>query len=103
MKYTLTEAAAFAERRGILISLEPHQLYSKSLRGLDRVHRLVESDVMGIKVDTGNAFLSWRRPHRLVKRHWRSTCLHPRERYLASAIGLRTRQSQWNAGRLCLG
>ena len=33
MKYVLTEAAAFAEARGVMIGLEPHQQYSKRWSG----------------------------------------------------------------------
>ena len=39
MRYTLHEAAAVAEPRGILIGIEPHQQYSKTPAGLDRIWR----------------------------------------------------------------
>jgi sugar phosphate isomerase/epimerase len=58
MKYTLTEAALVAERHGILIGLEPHQQYSKSSEGLDRIYRLVDSPMIGINYDTGNSYLA---------------------------------------------
>ena len=57
MKYTLTEAAAFAEPRGIMIGIEPHQQYSKHPDGLDRIYNLVKSKAMGINFDTGNSYL----------------------------------------------
>jgi len=57
MKYTLGEAAKVAERRGILIGIEPHQQYSKTLEGLDRIYNLVDSPAIGINFDTGNAYL----------------------------------------------
>ncbi|ASV72825.1 AP endonuclease, family 2 [Thermogutta terrifontis] len=62
MKYTLQEAAFVAERRGILIGLEPHQQYSKTPYGLDRIYNLVRSPVIGINFDTGNAFLAGQDP-----------------------------------------
>ncbi|MBC7354305.1 MAG: sugar phosphate isomerase/epimerase, partial [Thermogutta sp.] len=62
MKYTLQEAAFVAERRGILIGLEPHQQYSKTPEGLDRIYNLVRSPVIGINFDTGNAFLAGQDP-----------------------------------------
>ena len=62
MKYTLQEAAFVAERRGILIGLEPHQQYSKTPEGLDRIYNLVRSPVIGINFDTGNAFLAGEDP-----------------------------------------
>ncbi len=57
MRYTLQEAALVAEPRDILIGLEPHQQYSKSPAGLDRIQALVNSDVIGINFDTGNSYL----------------------------------------------
>lgn len=57
-RYTLTEAAKLAERRGILIGLEPHQQYSKTPENLDRICSLVDSPAIGINFDTGNAYLS---------------------------------------------
>lgn len=62
MKYTLTEAAAFAEGRGVMIGLEPHQQYSKSPKGLDKMCKLVKSPVIGVNFDTGNAYLAGEDP-----------------------------------------
>ncbi|HQN01095.1 MAG TPA: sugar phosphate isomerase/epimerase family protein [Candidatus Hydrogenedentes bacterium] len=62
MRYTLQEAALVAEPRGILIGLEPHQQYSKSPAGLDRIQALVNSDVIGINFDTGNSYLGGEDP-----------------------------------------
>ncbi len=62
MRYVLREAAAVAEVRGILIGLEPHQQYSKTPAGLDRIYNLVDSPVMGINFDTGNSYLSGEDP-----------------------------------------
>ncbi len=58
MTYTLTEAARVAERHGIHIGLEPHQQYSKTPAGLDRIYELVDSPNIGINYDTGNSYLA---------------------------------------------
>jgi sugar phosphate isomerase/epimerase len=58
MKYTLTEAAFVAERRGVQIGLECHAQYSKTPDGLDRIYNLVDSPAIGINLDTGNAYLA---------------------------------------------
>lgn len=62
MTYTLHEAAEVAERRGIRIGLEPHQQYSKTPDGLDRMCSLVDSKVIGVNFDTGNSYLSGEDP-----------------------------------------
>lgn len=62
MKYVLKEAAAFAEERGILIGIEPHQQYSQHPDGLDKIYDLVDSDAIGINFDTGNSYLSGHDP-----------------------------------------
>lgn len=68
MRYTLMEAARVAEPRGILIGLEPHQQYSKSPEGLDRIAALVTSPAMGINFDTGNSYLSGQDPYGWLER-----------------------------------
>jgi len=68
MRYTLMEAAKVAEPRGILIGLEPHQQYSKHPEGLDRIHRLVKSPVIGINFDTGNSYLCGHDPYQWLNR-----------------------------------
>ena len=68
MKYVLTEAAAFAEARGVMIGLEPHQQYSKSPDGLDKIYGLVDSPAIGINFDTGNAYLAGQDPMVWLKR-----------------------------------
>ncbi len=62
MKYVMTEAAAVAEPRNILIGLEPHQQYSKTPEGLDRIYDLVDSPAIGINFDTGNSYLCGQDP-----------------------------------------
>ncbi|UCG47498.1 MAG: sugar phosphate isomerase/epimerase [Phycisphaerales bacterium] len=68
MKYTLGEAAAVAEPRGIMIGIEPHQQYSKHPDGLDRIYNLVESKAIGINFDTGNSYLCGHDPIEWLKR-----------------------------------
>ncbi len=70
MRYSLHEAAATAEPRGIKIGLEPHQQYSKTPAGLDRICALVDSPAIGVNFDTGNSYLGGEDPIawlRLVK------------------------------------
>ncbi len=68
MKYTLAEAAKVAERRGILIGIEPHQQYSKTPEGLDRICALVDSPAIGVNFDTGNSYLSGSDPIQWLER-----------------------------------
>jgi sugar phosphate isomerase/epimerase len=63
IKYTLHEAAALAEPRGILIGIEPHQQYSKTPKGLDRICRLTGSKAVGVNFDTGNSYLAGQDPY----------------------------------------
>lgn len=62
MRYTLAECARVAEPRGIQIGLEPHQQYSKTPAGLERILRLVDSPAIGINFDTGNSYLAGQDP-----------------------------------------
>lgn len=68
MRYVLQEAALVAEPRGILIGLEPHQQYSKTPGGLDRIWGLVKSPAIGINFDTGNSYLSGQDPYAWLER-----------------------------------
>jgi sugar phosphate isomerase/epimerase len=62
MRYVLREAANVAEPRGVVIGLEPHQQYSCSPKGLDRIYALVDSPAIGINFDTGNSYLGGHDP-----------------------------------------
>jgi sugar phosphate isomerase/epimerase len=62
MRYVLKEASMVAELRGVLIGIEPHQQYSKTPEGLNRIYKLVDSPSIGINFDTGNSFLSGENP-----------------------------------------
>lgn len=68
MKYTLKEASLLAEKRGILIGIEPHQQYSKSPEGLDRIVKLVKSPAIGVNFDTGNSYLAGEDPIRWLEK-----------------------------------
>ncbi|MCK4886606.1 MAG: sugar phosphate isomerase/epimerase [Planctomycetes bacterium] len=63
MRYTLAEAAAVAEPRGIKIGLEMHQQYSKTPKGLERIYKLVDSPAIGINFDMGNSYLGGQDPY----------------------------------------
>jgi sugar phosphate isomerase/epimerase len=75
MRYTLREAAALAEPRGILIGIEPHQQYSKTPAGLDRICGLVDSRAIGVNFDTGNSYLSGEDPIRWLQ-HVKDRLIH---------------------------
>ena len=68
MRYTLMEGAKVAEARNIFIGLEPHQQYSKTPAGLDRICKLVKSPAIGVNFDTGNSYLSGQDPYRWLER-----------------------------------
>jgi sugar phosphate isomerase/epimerase len=75
MRYVLKEVAAVAEPRDILIGLEPHQQYSQTPGGLDRIQKLVRSKVIGINFDTGNSYLAGQDPIKWL-RHVRTRLVH---------------------------
>ncbi len=75
MRYTLREVAALAEPRGILIGIEPHQQYSKTPAGLDRICGLVDSPAIGVNFDTGNSYLSGEDPIRWLE-HVKDRLVH---------------------------
>ncbi|HSV73482.1 MAG TPA: sugar phosphate isomerase/epimerase family protein [Chthonomonadales bacterium] len=68
MRYALREAASVAEPRGVLIGVEPHQQYSKSPDGLDRIMGLVDSPAIGVNFDTGNSYLCGHDPYAWLER-----------------------------------
>jgi sugar phosphate isomerase/epimerase len=57
MKYTLKKVLQVAERHGIFIGIEPHQSISKTTEGLLRIANLVDSPMLKVNYDTGNALL----------------------------------------------
>lgn len=75
IRYALKEASLVAEPRGILIGIEPHQQYSKTPEGLDRIQKLVKSKAIGINFDTGNSYLGGQDPIKWLK-HVRTRLVH---------------------------
>jgi sugar phosphate isomerase/epimerase len=75
IRYTLKEASLVAEPRGILIGIEPHQQYSKTPEGLDRIQKLVKSKAIGINFDTGNSYLGGKDPIKWLK-HVKTRLVH---------------------------
>jgi sugar phosphate isomerase/epimerase len=67
MKYTLTCALRVAGRYGIKIGIEPHQSISKTTEGLLRIASLVDSPLLRVNYDTGNAYLGGEDPYEGLK------------------------------------
>lgn len=67
MKYTLSAVLRTAERHGIYVAIEPHQEITKRTEGLLRIATLVESPLLKINYDTGNAFLGGEDPYEGLK------------------------------------
>ncbi len=63
MQYTLRTVLRTAERYGIAIGIEPHSSISSSTEGLLRIATLVDSDLLGVNYDLGNAFLGGEDPY----------------------------------------
>ena len=63
MRYTLKTVLRTAERYGIAIGIEPHQAISKTTEGLLKIATLVDSPMLRINYDTGNAFLGGADPY----------------------------------------
>jgi sugar phosphate isomerase/epimerase len=102
MRYVLTEAARMAESRGILIGLEPHQQYSKSPDGLDRIFRLVDSPAIGINFDTGNSYLCGHDPYQWLERvKDRLVHLHAKDISVAQSQGERGKVTGTPVGCAC--
>jgi sugar phosphate isomerase/epimerase len=67
MRYTLKKVLQVAERYGIYVAIEPHQSITTTTEGLLRVATLVESPMLRINYDTGNAFLGGEDPYEGLK------------------------------------
>jgi sugar phosphate isomerase/epimerase len=67
MRYTLTRVLRVAERYGIYIGIEPHQSISKTTTGLLGIATLVDSPMLRVNYDTGNAFLGGEDPYEGLK------------------------------------
>lgn len=102
MGYVLKEASLVAERRGVLIGLEPHQQYSKHPDGLDRIYGLVLSPAIGINFDTGNSYLCGHDPIAWLKRvNDRLVHLHAKEIPKAQAEAERGKVTGTAVGCAC--
>jgi sugar phosphate isomerase/epimerase len=93
MRYVLREAALVAEPRGIRIGLEPHQQYSKTPAGLDRIYGLAQSPAIGINFDTGNSYLAGQDPYAWLE-HVRDRLVH------LHAKDITVRQSETERGKV---
>src|SRR5262249_32453319 len=62
-KYTLKKVLQLAERHNIFIGIEPHQSISRTTEGLLRIANLVDSPMLRVNYDTGNAFLGGADPY----------------------------------------
>ena len=63
MRYTLKKVLQIAERYGVYIGIEPHQSISKTTEGLLRIVNLVDSPMLKVNYDTGNALLGGTDPY----------------------------------------
>lgn len=68
MKYTLKKVLQVAERYSVYIGIEPHQSISTTTQGLLRIANLVESPMLRVNYDTGNAFLGGADPYEGLRR-----------------------------------
>lgn len=57
IRYTLRTVLRTAERHGIYIAIEPHQEITKTTEGLLSIVNLVDSPMLRVNYDTGNAWL----------------------------------------------
>lgn len=58
MKYSLTKASQVAARHKVYICVEPHGIYTKTVDGLMRIVKLVDSPWIAVNWDTGNSYLA---------------------------------------------
>jgi sugar phosphate isomerase/epimerase len=63
IRYTLKAVLRIAERHGVYIAIEPHQSITKRTEGLLRIATLVDSPMLRVNYDTGNAFLGGEDPY----------------------------------------
>ena len=63
MQYTLSTVLRTAERYGVCICIEPHASISRTTEGLLRIATLVESPLLRVNYDTGNAYLGGEDPY----------------------------------------
>ncbi len=63
MRYTLKKVLQIAERYEIYFAIEPHQSITQTTEGLLRIVDLVDSPMLKVNYDTGNAFLGGADPY----------------------------------------
>ncbi len=68
MEYTLTQVMKTAERYGIYIGIEDHQIYSQKPEGLLRIANLVDSPYLQINYDAGNAYIAGCDPYDMLEK-----------------------------------
>ena len=67
MRYTLMSVLRVAERHGIMVGIEPHGSITRMTPGLLYVATLVDSPMLKINYDTGNAYLSGEDPYEALR------------------------------------
>lgn len=63
IRYTLKTVLQTAERHGVFIAIEPHQEITKTTEGLLSIVNLVDSPMLKVNYDTGNAWLGGADPY----------------------------------------
>ncbi len=66
MEYTLIQVMQTAERYNVMIGIEDHQIYTKRSEGLLRIASLVDSPLLQINYDTGNAYMGGSDPYEML-------------------------------------
>lgn len=62
MEYTLTQVLQTAERYGVYIGVEDHQIYTQHIEGLQRLASLVDSPMLTVNYDAGNSYIAGNEP-----------------------------------------
>lgn len=63
IRYTLKTVLRTAERHGVFIAIEPHQEITRTTEGLLSIVNLVDSPMLRVNYDTGNAWLGGADPY----------------------------------------
>jgi sugar phosphate isomerase/epimerase len=67
MRYTLSSVLRVAERYGVMVGIEPHQSITRTTAGLLCIATLVDSPMLKVNYDTGNAYLGGEDPYEGLK------------------------------------
>ena len=65
--YTLRRVLPVAERHGVHIALEPHQIYTVKLKTYQQIMDLVDSPYFSCNPDTGNVFMAGNDPYEFLE------------------------------------